>query len=72
MAVPTIEERVTELAAKVSHLLEKESAKPWWERHFGAFKDNRRFDEAMRLGAEYRKAQPTPADSAMLQWEMAG
>jgi hypothetical protein len=37
--------------------------RPWRHRHFGAFKDDPTFDEAVRLGAEYRKAQPNAADN---------
>ena len=29
----------------------------WWERRIGAFKDNPDYEEAMRLGREYREAQ---------------
>lgn len=35
---------------------------PWWEHHFGAFKDSPYYEEAMQLGAEYRRSQPTAAD----------
>lgn len=68
MPSPTLEERVAELEKKVAHLLseqaEKEKAVPWWERHFGAFKDSPYYEEAMRLGAEYRRSQPTAADES--------
>jgi hypothetical protein len=35
---------------------------PWWEERFGGFQDDPIYDLAMRLGAEYRAAQPIPAD----------
>ena len=59
----TIEQRITELETKVSHLI-KENKKTlkeesWWERHVGAFKNSPAFEDAMRLGEEYRKSQPT-------------
>ncbi|HLV81056.1 MAG TPA: hypothetical protein VKT32_12280 [Chthonomonadaceae bacterium] len=66
MASPTIEERVSELEKKVARLMEAKTEPqkpvPWWERHVGAFKDSSYYAEAMRLGAEYRRSQPTAAD----------
>jgi hypothetical protein len=66
MPSPSVEERLSELEKQVARLLEEKSAQqkpiPWWERHFGAFKDSPNYDEAMRLGAEYRRSQPTAAD----------
>lgn len=69
MATTSLEERVTALEAEVARLKhvpqtqqEQAAKKPWWERRFGAFKDDPMYDEAMRLGAEYRRSQPTSAD----------
>jgi hypothetical protein len=67
MAAISLEERVAVLEQEVARLKRerKEAVKgsaPWWERRFGAFKDDPAYDEAMRLGAEYRRSQPTPAD----------
>jgi hypothetical protein len=68
MASQSIEERLTALEAEVAQLKEllangkPEAKSPWWERRFGAFKDDPDYEEAMRLGAEYRRSQPTPAD----------
>ncbi len=68
MPTASLEDRVTALEAEVARLSREVcSAKegksaPWWERQFGAFKDDPLYDKAMRLGAEYRKSQPTPAD----------
>jgi hypothetical protein len=68
MAVLSIEERMTALEAEVARLKRQMMAQspqadiPWWERRFGAFQDDPLYDQAARLGAEYRKAQPTPAD----------
>lgn len=66
---PTLEERVAALEIEMERLKRERSAacastdkKPWWERRFGAFKDDPMYEEAMRLGAEYRCSQPTPAD----------
>jgi hypothetical protein len=62
----TVEERLSRLEEQVSQLLEQKKPRagnPWWERHFGAFKDDPMFDTAVRLGEEYRRSQPNPADS---------
>jgi hypothetical protein len=67
--MPTLEQRVSELENQIRQVLEREKrtepigTEPWWKRHSGAFENNRLYDEAMRLGSEYRRAQPTPADS---------
>jgi len=71
MAGGSLEERVAALEAEVAQLKQQlkaerdESKVPWWERRFGAFKNDSLYDEAMRLGAEYRRSQPTPADDDM-------
>ena len=63
----TVEERLAALEAEVVLLKRErrtsvEPKAPWWEQRWGAFKDDPMYDEAMRLGAEYRKSQPAPAD----------
>ncbi len=61
----TLEERVSVLEEQIAHLLEKPAAKtelPWYERWYGAFKDDEIFESAMSLGAEYRRSQPTAAE----------
>lgn len=62
----TLEERVSTLEAQIAHLLErKQAAKtalPWWQMRYGAFQDDEMYDEAMRLGEEYRRSQPTAAE----------
>lgn len=66
MMATTLEERVSALEAQVAHLLAgKQAATPqvaWYERWKGAFQDDEMYDEAMRLGAEYRRSQPTAAE----------
>jgi hypothetical protein len=67
MAALTLEERVAALEEEVARLKRErasavEARVPWWERRFGAFKDDPLYDEAMRLGEEFRLSQPTPAD----------
>lgn len=62
MALPTLEERVAALESEIS-VLKRERAsdnsqdiRPWWERSRGQFKDDPGYDEAMRLGREYRES----------------
>jgi hypothetical protein len=60
MAAKTVEERLTELEAKVDQILTAKpslngQSEPWWRKIEGRFKDNPEFDEAMRLGREYRE-----------------
>ena len=68
MATQSLEERVATLEAEVAELKERlaasqqKDAVPWWERRFGAFKDDPEYDEAMRLGREYREST-RPAES---------
>ena len=67
MPSQTVEERLAALEAEVvllkrQHSTSVELQVPWWEQRWGAFKDDPMYDEAMRLGAEYRKSQPTPTD----------
>ena len=58
--------RVAVLEAKVEQLQRKlkaviPDAKPWWEHIVGAFADDPDFEEAMRLGREYRESlRPKP------------
>jgi hypothetical protein len=63
MATHSLEERLTALEAEVAQLKrqlnqqKEESCVPWWERISGAFANDPMFDEAMRLGREWREAQ---------------
>jgi hypothetical protein len=55
-----LEDRVAFLEAEVASLKNKiESgslSKPWWEKIAGTFADNPTYDEAMKLGREYRES----------------
>ena len=68
MATATIEERLALLEEKVARLTGETETKnenvqtPWWEKWVGAFANDPMYDEAMRLGAEYRKSQPTAGE----------
>jgi hypothetical protein len=56
-----LESRVAQLETKVERLEQKleavaPEATPWWEHIVGAFADDPAFEEAMRLGREYRES----------------
>lgn len=61
MANITLEERVAALEAELA-LLKKERTKeaqpkrPWWEEIRGTFKNDPAYEEAMRLGREFRES----------------
>lgn len=63
-----LEERVAYLEAEVARLKSKVenglSSRPWWEEIVGAFADNTAYDEAMKLGQEYRNSlRPSPPEA---------
>ena len=66
MAVSEIGSRVAVPEAKVEQLQRKleavvPDAKPWWEHIVGSFAGDPDFEEAMRLGREYRESlRPKP------------
>ena len=68
MSTATIEERLAALETKYEQLAQQvnpgaaQAEKPWWERIRGQFKDDPIYDEAMRLGREYRESL-RPKDS---------
>jgi hypothetical protein len=55
-----LEERLTLLEAEVDRLKRKidmtPDALPWWEKISGTFAENSAYDEAMKLGREYRES----------------
>lgn len=63
MTAPTLEERLTAIEkelAEIKQQLATDKPQPvilWWEQISGVFKDSPEFDEAMRLGREWRMAQ---------------
>lgn len=66
MSTPTLEERVAALENEVSRLKQERADPappddgPWWERIRGRFKDDPDYEEAMRLGREYRDSHYPP------------
>jgi hypothetical protein len=54
-----MEKRLADLEAEVARLKVKvdqaEVTRPWWEEIVGTFADNPDYEEAMRLGREYRR-----------------
>jgi len=62
MATHSLEDRVAALETKLERLEQRQGSdgvqddKPWWERIRGTFQDDPAYDEAMRLGREYRES----------------
>lgn len=59
MTQQELETRVANLEATVAELKKQigkpaANEKPWWEKIRGTFADDEMFEEAMRLGREYR------------------
>jgi hypothetical protein len=63
MAITSIEERLTALEKELAQLKQQlakdktQTTVPWWEQISGVFKDSPEFEEAVRLGREWREAQ---------------
>jgi hypothetical protein len=68
MAVVSLEERVAALESEVARLRERLAEEkppavvPWWEQIYGTFADSPEYEEAMRLGRDYRESLRPPAD----------
>ena len=69
MAVEALEKRMTALENELAQIkqelaAEKSlSAPAGWEKMFGIFADSEGFEEATRLGREYRESQHTKKDA---------
>lgn len=61
MASSKLEKRIDELEEEVADLRRKVAAltgtKPWWERIAGTFQNDPIYEQAMKLGRQYRRAQ---------------
>ena len=61
MPTLSLEERVAVLEIEVTQVKaqlqgEKHTVIPWWEEIFGSFANSTEYQEAMRLGREYRES----------------
>jgi len=59
MSNTEIEVRLAKLEKEVSHLksqIQTPDQTPWWESILGTFAEDPVYDEAMRLGREYRES----------------
>lgn len=62
MAIGTIEERIAAIEQELAELkqqIQRQRASPpipWWEKIAGTFANSEHYDEAMRLGREYRES----------------
>jgi hypothetical protein len=63
MPATSLEERMTALEAEIDQIKKRleavspQAAAPWWRRIVGIYKDDQEFEEAMRLGRDYRESQ---------------
>ena len=63
MATAKLEARVTAMEIEIERLKRQleidrmPKTLPWYDKIFGTFKDDPEYDEAMRLGREYRLSQ---------------
>jgi hypothetical protein len=51
-----IERRLTALETEVAELKSQKQNLPWWEKIVGVFENDEDFDNAMKLGREYRES----------------
>ena len=62
MAGTSVEERLTTIEQELALLKQQlatdkpQTITPWWEQRFGAFASSEGYEEATRLGREYRES----------------
>jgi hypothetical protein len=60
MSNSEIEDRLAVLETEVAHLKQQlvssAAQMPWWEKNLGTFANDPMYEEAMRLGQEYRQS----------------
>ena len=69
MSIKALEERVNALETEVKQLKQRNGSKKFqeprgWQRIVGVFADDPEFEEAMRLGREYRESLRPENDEA--------
>ena len=73
MAITTLEKRLETVENELFQIKQQLAARqletlaPNWEKIFGTFADSEGFEEAMRLGREYRDAQNENDDELITQ-----
>ena len=61
LRLAALEAEVTELKQKLATVTQEEV--PWWRTIYGTFADDPLYEEAMRLGREYRESlRPEPTE----------
>ncbi len=71
MAAETLEERLSAVETELRQLKQQLAGKTTpaadagWQKIFGSFADSEGFDEAVRLGREYRDAQNALSEEAV-------
>lgn len=71
MAIGTLEERIAAVEQELAQLKQQihagtsSSPLPWWEKIAGTFAKSEHYDEAMRLGREYRESLRPKDDEKM-------
>lgn len=71
MSPEALEERIIALETEVKQLKQQSNPDivdkiPWWEQIRGQFKDDPAYEEAMRLGREYRESlRPKEAENRL-------
>ena len=68
MSTQSVEERLTRLEAEIEALKQSKEDKsddaiPWWKRIIGIHADTPGFEEAVRLGREWRESEDSFADT---------
>lgn len=68
MIQESLETRMTAVETELNRVKQQLAAEqplpavPWWEKIYGTFADSEEYEEAMRLGREYRASQRPPDD----------